>query len=284
MSKKSKGDKRDRSNLTPSTSPSTSPAQKAPRGENTAMGSTIDVSAQLREMEERMRTMEEANGELQQRVKVLEANDRQQTQRIATLEGELAAATKQNNDLEEENEKLRRSMNRTKLCLKDIPAATSNEEVKAKILELSDGLPAHGLVEVYTSGPSRIAVFTTVPNAVKALKAQGKLYKAKKWRMDRALTRQQRQARAAQGDRYLQLKEQGAFPRFHGTTLMVKMTTGIKPATDWDPALKLPPRPANRTNGQPPTYAAAAAGGPNGQQRGHQQETNGASTSRAANP
>lgn len=206
--------------------------------------------------------------QLQQEVKELKSrvtNVEKENQGLRTvntkLTQEVTQLREEKKKLSEENEKLHQARNRNRVSIKGVPAGTTAEAVKAKVVEVSDGLLPSSVLDVYQSGPCHIVVFDTLGSAIKALKAQNKLYKACQWRTDRALTKLQRQQRAAQGQQYLELREAGAFPRFHGTTLMVRMTTGVKPASEWNPQLKLPPRQQQQQQNNPRTFAQAAAGG-----------------------
>jgi len=184
-----------------------------------------------------------------------------------TLETEVAAFKAETEKLEAENEKLRQAANRNRLVIKGVPADISNEAVKAKVLEVTEGLPQHSVPDIYQSGPCRIVVLDTLINAIRVLKAQSRLWRDTQWRMDRSLTKKQRETRGAQTERFKALRQAGAFPRFHGTTLMVRMTSGVKPEAEWDPALRLPPRPA----------------APAGQQQGQQRQQDFAGAVRGGN-
>jgi len=265
----SKKGKRNRSTPTKNNtgSPSTSPAQKAPRVEEpmatTSSGDQPDLAAimaEVKRLQDQVKSMDGTVTQLRGEVADLK-------QAKETLETEVAAFKEENEKLEAENEKLRQAANRNRLVIKGVPADISNEAVKAKVLEVTEGLPQHSVLDIYQSGPCRIVVLDTLISAIRVLKAQSRLWRDTQWRMDRSLTKKQREARGAQTERFKALRQAGAFPRFHGTTLMVRMTSGVKPEAEWDPALKLPPRPA----------------APAGQQQGQQRQQDFAGAVRGGN-
>lgn len=175
--------------------------------------------------------------ELQETKAKLQEKDQQ----VESLTGQLKEAKEQ---LEEE----RKKANRRKVVVKNVPGTVSNAEVAKRVLEVA-GQPASGsasapvVVETYTSGRVRVLVLGTWQHALVVLKAArllGAHPATRGWRLDRCYTKQEREKRTALWPLFQQLREAGARPRYHGTELYVKMTTGIKPAAEWDPAKKLP--------------------------------------------
>jgi len=194
--------------------------------------SVRDIAEQLKQLKERMDGLEKENANLR-------ALNTSLTAKLAQMREKLGQA-------EDGQEKLRRKLNATRLCVKGAAPGTNPDEIKAKITEVA-GLRDHAIVEVYSSGPTFIVVFAVLADCIRALKAQNMIWQAsgKQWRLDRSLTKQQREARAAMGPRYLELKAQGAFPRWHGTELMVRTRQGIVPEQDWrqEDRVVLPPPP-----------------------------------------
>jgi len=268
MTKKSTTAKRDRPLTAPSTAntPSTSPALKSARVESapamatpgTATAADQPMAAVLQRIQRELEGLKEENVHIKARMEQVEEHNRQLTEQNRQLADQLTATTKVAVENEDEAERLRVRLNSNRICLKGVQPDTSKEAIKAQLTDATEGLPLHSVIDVYQSGPCQVVILDTMESALKVLKAQGRLYKTTQWRADRSLTKKQRAARAAQSPEFLRLREAGAYPRFHGTNLMVRMTTGVKPATQWDPSLKLPPRPA-------------AAGAANPQHPGQQQ-------------
>ena len=83
------------------------------------------------------------------------------------------------------------------------------------------------------------------------------------WGLDQALTKQQQDERSTLKPRFLELKTAGAFPRWHGSEIFVRVQAGVRPATQWNPAQCVPPRPrANPAATAPGAAAAPTAAGP----------------------
>lgn len=235
------------------------------------------LSQQFADFRQQMSTeLEQLRGEnrqLQDRNQQMQDRNQQLQDQIEQLMGELNATKQKLEEATAQNEEFRKRANSTKVSVKGVSEATTKDEVKTQVLAVTEGLPAHAILDVYQSGPCRIVVLNTLASAIQVLKAQNKLYRATQWRMDRCLTKKQREARAALGPRYLELKQAGAYPRFHGTALMVRMTSGVKPEAEWNPALKLPPRPAATGQQQQQQQGGSFAGAVRGNR------SNGASSS-----
>ena len=254
-----KAKKRDRSS--PNKSTGNSPILKAPRLPSEAMPEA-STGGQVPDMA----TMMANFTQLTEKVKALEeqqAKDRQAVQFLKEENDDLKAKLRAT---EEECEKLRQAANRTRLVLWGAPPGTTKEAIKNSLAKEAAGVTVANILDAYESGPCWIVVVDSVATFLKLLSNRSSIRATLNWSLDRSTTRQQRALRKEQQGRYKELKEAGARPRFHGAQLMVKMSSGIKPAAEWNPALKLPPQPNGPAAGQQrrapsPSYAAATAKG-----------------------
>ena len=257
-----KAKKRDRSS--PIKSTGDSPVLKAPRGPCAPMagesngGEVPDLAtlmASLNQLKEEVKELREQR-----------ATDREEVQQLKRViqvqKEELQASEEKLQACEEECEKLRQAANRTRLVLWGATPGTTKEAIKNSLAKEAAGVTVANILDAYESGPCWIVVVDSVATFLKLLDNRSQIRTAYKWSLDRSTTRKQRALRKAQQGQFQELKEAGALPRFHGATLMVKMSSGIKPAAEWDPALKLPPQPTGtgqQRRASSPTYAAAAA-------------------------
>lgn len=163
---------------------------------------------------------------------------------------------------EQRIEQLLRAANACKVVVFPRGTATTADEVCTK-LQTAASLPAYATSGAVQAGSVWIVSLVSRTFALQVLTRWYSFYQLTRWGVDQALTRAQLAERATLKPRFMELKAAGAFPRWHGSAIFVRMQHGVRPADQWNPQMALPPRP----RGPPPattppgatTYAAAAA-------------------------
>ena len=156
-------------------------------------------------------------------------------------------------------EQLLRKTNSTKLVVFTKGAVTSAAEVCDKVRDAAS-LPAHATVEAFKAGSVWIVKMHNRSFTLEALKKWFALRQLTGWGLDEALTKTQLAERASRKPRFLELKAAGAFPRWHGSEIYVRMQgLGVVPAAQWLPSRAVPPRPRGSTGAATPGAAATAA-------------------------
>ena len=186
-------------------------------------------------------------------------------QREARLEAELeklrasppSGATAPPRPESERVEELLRAANACKVVVFTRGATTTSRDVCFK-LRTAAGLPDHATAGAFKAGSVWIVSLTTRHFTIEVLKQWYGFSQLTRWGLDQALTKMQLAERATRKPEFMGLKAAGAFPRWHGSDIFIRMTTGVRPAAQWNVQLRLPPR----QRGPPPAAAAAGAAAP----------------------
>jgi len=235
-----------------------------------AMRSRMDT------MEKNMEAVTKQNEAVTAELAVPRAVIVQMKQREAHLEAELeklrarppSGATAPPRPESERVEELLRAANACKVIVFTRGAAAASGDVCFK-LRAAAGLPDHATAGAFKAGSVWIVSLINRHFTIEVLKKWYAFSQLTRWGLDQALTKMQLAERTTRKPHFMQLKAAGAFPRWHGSDIFVRMTTGVRPAAQWNVELRLPPRqrgpppaaaaaPTNPPR-QPPTAAAAAA-------------------------
>ena len=189
----------------------------------------------------------------------------QMKQREARLEAELeklrasppSGATAPPRPESERVEELLRAANACKVVVFTRGATTTSRDVCFK-LRTAAGLPDHATAGALKAGSVWIVSLTTRHFTIEVLKQWYGFSQLTRWGLDQALTKMQLAERATRKPEFMGLKAAGAFPRWHGSDIFIRMTTGVRPAAQWNVEPRLPPR----QRGPPPAAAAAGAAAP----------------------
>ena len=159
-------------------------------------------------------------------------------------------------------ERLMRAANDCKVIVFTRGAQTTSTEVSAK-LRAAAGLPDYAVAEAFKAGSVWFVKLISRTFTLTALQRWYAFKQLSGWGLDQALTKQQQDERSTLKPRFLELKTAGAFPRWHGSEIFVRVQAGVRPATQWNPAQCVPPRPrANPAATAPGAAAAPTAAGP----------------------
>ena len=156
-------------------------------------------------------------------------------------------------------ERLMRAANDCKVVVFTRGAPTTSTEVCAK-LRAAAGLPDYAVAEAFKAGSVWFVKLISRTFTLTALQRWYAFKQLSGWGLDQALTKQQQDERSALKPRFLELKTVGAFPRWHGSEIFVRVQAGVRPATQWNPAQCVPPRPRANPAAAAPGAAATAPG------------------------
>jgi hypothetical protein len=161
-------------------------------------------------------------------------------------------------------EQLLRAANTCKVVVFPRGASTTSEAVCFQ-LRAAAGLPDYATAGAFKAGSVWIVSMINRKFTIDVLKSWYSFSQLTRWGLDQALTKKQLAERAANKGRFQELKAAGAFPRWHGSDIFVRLQAGVRPAAQWDPQLRVPPRPRAAGAGTgvagAAAPAAAAAGG-----------------------
>lgn len=156
-------------------------------------------------------------------------------------------------------ERLMRAANDCKVVVFTRGASTTSTEVCAK-LRAAAGLPDYATAEAFKAGSVWFVKLISRTFTLTALQRWYAFKQLSGWGLDQALTKKQQDERSALKPRFLELKTAGAFPRWHGSEIFVRVQAGVRPATQWNPAQCVPPRPRANPAAAAPGAAATAPG------------------------
>jgi DNA repair exonuclease SbcCD ATPase subunit len=195
------------------------------------------VQAQMATMAQRLTQVETENGELRQEVTKLQDDKNRLQTALDTLEQESAAKEAQ---YKQENSKLRSQLAASNVVVMGA-AGASEASVAAAVQEAVPDLGEGAIEHIRKAGPVFVLHMGSRRAAGRVLAAKASINAAKGWRVRKDMTKEERAARDTHRDLLQSLWKQGALPRVHGDgQVYVKMTTGVKLHTEWDPRHRCP--------------------------------------------
>ena len=185
-------------------------------------------------------------------------------QREATLQAELEklrerpppGATAPPRPESERIEQLHRAANACKVVVFTRGAAATSADICSKLRAAAD-LTDYATAGAFKAGSVWIVSLINRHFTIEVLKKWYAFFQLTRWGLDQALTKMQLAERATRKPRFMELKAAHAFPRWHGSDIFVRMTTGFRPEAQWNVELRLPPR----QRGAPQAAAAARGAG-----------------------